>query len=115
MRELDNKINYEEMNRVILHVMKMADLDEAISIIRNARSHYGSYSDTDTVTLDTVLGKQVLTDQPTARIAPWFSFAGWGGLIIEQNTDDEGYRRLNAESVPLLDEVLGNPPSYYDS
>jgi hypothetical protein len=115
MRELDNKINYEEMNRVILHVMKMADLDEAINIIRNARSHNGNYSDTDPVTLDAVLGKQVHTDQPTARIAPWFSFAGWGGLIIEQNADDEGYRRLNAESVPLLDEVLGNPPSYYDT
>lgn len=35
MRELDNKIGYEEMNRVILHVMEMSQLDEAIQIIRN--------------------------------------------------------------------------------
>ena len=40
MRELDNKIGYEEMNRVILHVMEMSQLDEAIQIIRNARMKY---------------------------------------------------------------------------
>lgn len=115
MRELDNKINYEEMNRIILYVMKMQDLDSAIDKIKNARVHYGIYSGIDSATLNTILGEQAITDQPPARIAPWFSFAGWGGLIIEQNTDAEGYRHLNEESIPLLDEILVNPPSYYET
>ena len=76
MMELDSKINYEEMNRVILHVMKMADLDAAIEKIRKARSLYGNYQEVDASVLDEVLGPQVHTNQPSARIAPWFSFAG---------------------------------------
>lgn len=115
MRKLDNKINYEEMNRVILHVMQMSELDAAIDKIKAARSQHGSYAGMDSATLDTVLGEAVHTDQPTARIAPWFSFTGWGGLIIKQNTDSEGYRCFVQQSVPILDEYLSNPPKYYDT
>ena len=115
MMELDSKINYEEMNRVILHVMKMADLDEAIEIIRKARSQYGNYQEVDAAVLDETLGPQVHTNQPSARIAPWFSFAGWGGLIIEQNQDSDGYRRICESAKPFIKKVLGNPPIYYDT
>ena len=111
--ELDNKINYEEMNRTLLHVMRMADLDEAIGKIRNARRLYGTYAGVDAETLDKVLGKQVHSDQPSARIAPWFSFAGWGGLIIEQNQDADGYRHLCASAVPFIKKVMDNPPAFF--
>lgn len=75
MSQLDNKINYEEMNRVLLRIMRMKDLPEAILKIKNARTQYGNYQLLSPEELDSILGKQVHTDQPTARIAPWFSFA----------------------------------------
>lgn len=115
MIELDNKINYEEVNRVILHVMRMADLDSAIDKIRNARRLYGNYSDIDSQLLDEVLGTQVHSNQPSARIAPWFSFAGWGGLIIEQSQDSEGYRHLCDSVIPLVTKVLDNPPTFFET
>lgn len=115
MRQLDNKINFEEMNRVILHVMKMEDLPAAIDKIRAARVSAGNYEGADADTLNTLLGEPVHTVQPPARIAPWFSFAGWGGLIIEQNNDDAGYRNLVPGAIPILDAVLSNPPAYYDA
>ena len=37
MRELDDKLHPEEINRVILWIMKMEDLDEGIIKIKNAR------------------------------------------------------------------------------
>lgn len=115
MRELDNKICYEEMNRVILHVMEMSQLDEAIQIIRNARRKYDSYSVLDEATLNTILGNPVHTDQPTARIAPWFSFAGWGGLVIEQNADDNGFRYLVEKTLPQVDAILDKPYPHFDT
>ncbi len=115
MRALDNKINFEEMNRVILHIMHMSELDEAIGIIKEARARYGNYANVEAGLLDSVLGERVTTDQPGARILPWFSFAGWGGLVIAQNLDADGYRRLHAESAPLLDDVLTNPPTYFEA
>ena len=115
MMELDCKINYEEMNRVILHVMRMSELAEAIEKIRRARSSYGNYQGTDQAILEEALGPQVHTDQPSARIAPWFSFAGWGGLIIEQSQDQDGYRHISEYAKPFIKKVLDNPPSYFDT
>lgn len=115
MRALDNKISYEEMNRVILHIMEMNQLDEAIQIIRNARARYDTYSVLDEATLNSVLGNPVHTDQPTARIAPWFSFAGWGGLVIKQNVDNNGFRYLVEETVPQIDAILDKPYPYFET
>lgn len=115
MRALDNKISYEEMNRVILHIMEMNQLDEAIQIIQNARSRYDTYSVLDEATLNSVLGNPVHTDQPTARIAPWFSFAGWGGLVIKQNVDNNGFRYLVEETVPQIDAILDKPYPYFET
>ena len=115
MRQLDNKINYEEMNRTVLHIMKMEDLDAAIARISAARAAHGNYADCDAETLDNILGERAITDQPTARIAPWFSFAGWGGLIIEQQADSDGYRNLTTGAIALVDAVLSSPPAYYNA
>lgn len=113
MITLDGKLHPEEINRVLLRVMRMADLDEAIWIIREARIKYGNYSGLSADALDDILGLPVHADQVPARIAPWFSFAGWGGLIIEQNVDSEGFRNLTSEAVPLVEKILENPPTYY--
>lgn len=112
MRRLDNKIHAEEINRVILRVMRMEDLDQAIEHIRDVRSSLGGKYDSDAGIA--ALGEPVHTKQPQARIAPWFSFLGWGGLIIEQNVDSDGFRNLTVGSVPIIDKILANPPGYYD-
>ena len=114
MRELGDKINYEEMNRVILRVMKMADLDGAIDKIKDARKAFNKYEGCSSGELDQILGEQVMTDQPSARIAPWFSFAGWGGLLIEQNVE-EGYRHFVKEAIPFIDAAINNPPSFFNT
>ena len=112
MRSLENRMHPEEVNRVILNVMHMSELDAAIEKIRLARSNLPDYSDCTTENLDRELGKAVFDDQITARIAPWFSFTGWGGLIIDRQVDSSGFRNLNTGAIPLIDNVLSNPPAF---
>lgn len=115
MLSLDSKLHYEEMNRVLLRVMRMADLDAAIKRIRISRAQLGNYSGVSSDILDNILGLPVHNEQVSARIAPWFSFAGWGGLIIEQNVDSDGFRNLVPTSIPLVEKILENPPTYYEA
>lgn len=112
MRELNNKINIEEMNRVVLHIATMDDVDDAIQRIKDARERYGNYEGIQSTKLDEALGKQVHPGQPSARIAPWFSSAGWGGLIIETRQTD-GYRQLTPAAVDIIDSKLDNPPDFF--
>ena len=113
MHILDGKIHYEEMNRTVLRVMRMADLDVAIDRIRAAREHYGNYAEVESSVLDSALGVPVHTEQVPARIAPWFSFAGWGGLIIERNSDADGFRHFVPASAAFIAQILSDPPTYY--
>lgn len=114
MRELDNKLHPEEVNRVILRVMRMEDLHDAIATIRKARGLFdGKYAGKSEKDLRDALGEPVHTDQMQARVAPWFSFIGWGGLIIELTVDDDGYRNLVASAIPMINIIINNPPTYY--
>lgn len=114
MRVLDNKLHPEEVNRVLMRVMTMVELDDAIETIQTARAidvnYYGEEGK-----LDEILGIPVHTDQPQARIAPWFSFLGWGGLIIQQAVDSNGFRNFVPASLPLIDAILKKPPTYYEA
>ena len=114
MRELDNKLHPEEVNRVILRIMQMDDLDSGINKIKNARVALAGekYTSLTQDKLREILGDPVHTDQIQARIAPWFSFAGWGGLLIEQAVDENGYRRLVQFAIPIIDKILEKPPVY---
>ena len=115
MRGLQDKIAYEEMNRVILHVASMRQLDAAIEKIRNARRLGRRYDAMPPQALERILGPQVHEDA-LARIAPWFSFAGWGGLIIErQQKQKDGFRRLVPAAIEALDAKLSDLPPYYDA
>lgn len=115
MHKLNGKIHYEEMNRTVLRVMRMADLDTAIERIRAAREHYGNYAEAESSVLDSALGAPVHTEQVSARIAPWFSFAGWGGLIIERNSDADGFRHFVPASAAFIEQILSDPPTYYEA
>ena len=116
MRELDDKLHPEEINRVILWIMKMEDLDEGIIKIKNARVALNGkkYTSLTQEELRKILGSPVHTEQIPARIAPWFSFVGWGGLLIEQAVDENGYRRLVEPAIPIIDKILEKSPVYVD-
>lgn len=116
MRELDNKLHPEEVNRIILRVMKMKELDSGINKIKNARIKLANkkYADLTERQRVELLGEPVHVDQVQARIAPWFSFAGWGGLLIEQAVDNDGYRHLVELALPDIDKILTNPPAYVE-
>ena len=116
MRELDDKLHPEEINRVILWIMKMEDLDEGIIKIKNARVALNGkkYTSLTQEELRKILGSPVHTEQIQARIAPWFSFVGWGGLLIEQAVDENGYRKLVEPAIPIIDKILEKSPVYVD-
>lgn len=113
MMELGGKLHPQEMNRVLLNVEKMADLQAATQKIAAARSVIGNYSGASAADLERHLGAEVVTDQPTARMASWFSNAGWGGLIIERNVDSDGFRNLTSQGRKYLPAVLASPPQFY--
>jgi hypothetical protein len=116
MNASDNKIHFEEMNRVILRLKTMEDIHGAIQVIKTARDTLGiGYHNASQTDLNNSLGNPVHLDpnQTTARIAPWYSLAGWGGLIISNPNDSDGFRHLVPESIPYIESIIRKPPSYY--
>ncbi len=111
MLALGNKINYQEVNRVVLRIMHMADIDAAIEKIKTARAVLTA---NPSASLDTILGIPVVSDQPTARIAGLFSQIGWGDLLIT-GVQDDGFRYLNNDAIPALQKVVENPPHFYEA
>jgi len=113
MLSLDNKLHTEELNRVMLRVMTMSQVDSAISKIRSVRQILASYKELDEAILEEYLGASVCTDQPYARMASIFSLAGWGGLVIRQQAGSDGFRYLVDDSIEIISSIVKNPPPYY--
>jgi hypothetical protein len=112
MSELDEKLHHEELNRTLMRVERMAELPAAIQKISLARRRIGDYKSADESTLKTLLGEQVETNQPSARMASFFSIAGWGGLIIDL-ADNDGYRVLTTHSKGYIHNVLQSAPVFF--
>lgn len=104
MMQLNGKLHQEELNRCLLRTTRMSEIPEAVEKIRSAREACGG--DYSQAILNDVLGEQVNSNQPSARMAAWFSLAGWGGLIIEQRVDNEGYRNFAAGAESLVKRAL---------
>jgi hypothetical protein len=117
MRRLDGKLHWEEMNRAIMHVTYNKDEDAAIDRIRGVRQRLGGNYSTGA----SALGERAVDDgdQTKRRITPWFTRAGFGGLLITPDDDADGYRFLNPKYVPLIDQALAHeivtPPEAYSS
>jgi len=106
MRQLDNKLHSEEMNRVLMHLTYARDVDGAIAHIREIRKvAAGAYSASPAD-----LGTPVVEEgeETKRRITPWFTRAGFGGLLISADADTHGFRRLNDRYVPLVDQALAD-------
>jgi 5-methylcytosine-specific restriction protein B len=46
-------------------------------------------------------------------MAPWFSLAGWGGLIIEHQTRQDGFRHLDENALHDVAGAVAAPPHFY--
>lgn len=113
MRTLDNKLHWEELGRALTPCLKDDDVDSAIEAIRVARAH-PTFDPRNPAVMDGLLGPR----QPDAgadqsdRLDTWFSRAAFKGLLLEPRDRPDGYRYLTPEHVPLIDEILADPPPF---
>ena len=108
MRRLDNKLHWEELNRVIMHVLYVRDEDAAIDSIRESRKAAGGVYDQQSVK---ALGAPTVSDgaETQRRISTWLSQAGFGGYLINSATDQWGFRHLASGYIQLIDDALDRP------
>jgi 5-methylcytosine-specific restriction protein B len=116
MRALDNKLHWDELDRALTPCLRMEHLDGAIETIRNARTER-DYDPNDPAILDRRLGPRKpdtgRTDEDQQdRVIPWLSRAGFKDLFLEPRGRPDGYRYLQAEMLPVLDEMLETPPEH---
>ena len=104
-RALDNRIHWQELNRVLLKVLREEDLAAAIAQIKAVRDvSGGTYTQEQ---LD-ALGFPAVDegDETRRRITPWLTRAGFGGTFLQR---DEEFWRLVDYRLGLIDEVLATP------
>jgi MoxR-like ATPase len=104
-RALGDKIHWEEMNRVLMHVLRDADVPEAIERIRVARdSVAGDYN--SAAALEKLGPPAVEAGNETRRrITPWLTKAGFGGIFVADEAGD-GYWVLQPAYRQVIDEAL---------
>jgi hypothetical protein len=112
MRSLDDKIHWEEVGRVLTKCLRMADLAAAISKIEAARED-PTYHPRDPESAERALGPRCpdLGKDQQDRIIVWLSRAGFKDLLIEHRSRQDGFRHLNVEFIPLVDEILETVPT----
>lgn len=108
VRTLDNKIHWQEMNRVLLHVLHDSDVPNAIERIRKARRENGERYDSEAALSG--LGAPAVDDgdQTRRRITPWLVKAAFGGILLSDE-DGDGYWKLQSQYEGLIDGMLATP------
>lgn len=106
-------LHWEELHRVILRIMHQSELPTAMQKIRDARA--ANYDPNDAASAQQFLGPPIYsdTDQVTRRMTPWFSAAGFGGLLIDREATN-GRRSLTPEYRGLIASALETPPPWRD-
>ena len=112
---LDGRLHYEEINRVILNIKDSEDLVSAVEKIAIAREATGGrYAGSSAANIEKILGRESIIDQPSARIASWFSLSGWGGLLISSESDPNGYRHLTELGQSVIRETGFNDSQKFE-
>ncbi len=114
MDRLDGKIHYEEINRVLAKVDSDDEIEEAIEKIAKARNALGG-NYRNVASMDSELGSEVITNQASARIAPLYSQAGWGGLLIESAPDKDGFRHLSKTTREIIRTAIQTEPEFFET
>ncbi|MCZ7685223.1 MAG: AAA family ATPase [Sandaracinaceae bacterium] len=102
-RALDDRLHWQDINRVLGHVHYESEVLGAISQIQRFRQNGGDYKDHWAQ-----LGSGSLSSDPR-HITPWFNRAGIGGMLIPSEADADGFRRLSHEAALVFDDLLAAP------
>ncbi|MGA5727363.1 McrB family protein [Streptomyces seoulensis] len=112
MRKLDNKLHWEELGRCVTTCLRESDIEPAIEKITQARRQAG-YNPNNAEMMEQILGPR----RPDAganqsdRLDTWFSRAAFKNLFLEYRDRPDGYRYLEQEFIPLLDEIIETSPA----
>ncbi|UWR76648.1 AAA family ATPase [Phaeobacter inhibens] len=107
-------LHWEELHRVILKVMRSDQLNSAIEKIESARSNT-DYDPQDSSSAQKYLGDAVYSDssQAARRMTPWFSGAGFGGLLIDREPN-KGCRSFTDLGAALIPKELASDRTWID-
>lgn len=122
---LDGKLHWDELNRVLMWLKTDADVDNAISKIKHARSQPG-YDPVRNGTANVPLGDRAYDADAVAdgrtvdgqmrdqKTTPWFRRAGCAGLLLENpGSDGEGYWFIPNKLRDVVHAaVTRDPPSF---
>lgn len=126
LTELDGKLHWDELNRVLMWALRHRDLDTAIAKIRQARAD-PSYSIDDESWSNTNLGPRAYEPPASTtdgrppegqvrdqRTTPWFKRAGLGDLLfISPGSTGKGFWSIHPDVRDLLAaEVAKGPPAF---
>lgn len=107
-RQLDNRLHWQDVNRVLGNIHYEADLPDAIAQIRKFRDKYDGLYKSEHLG---ELGADPLTEDPR-HITPWLNRASLGGLLFSSEADANGFRMLREAGRQVIDDLLAqNPPS----
>lgn len=102
-RQLDNRLHWQDINRILGHIHFEQELDGAISRIAEFRkSSPNGYATEEGLKR---LSEQILTSDPR-HITPWFNRAGLGGVLVPSEAASDGFRALTDENAAILDTLL---------
>lgn len=106
IRSLDDKLHWQDVNRVLGQIHYESEVPAAIERIQFFRKkHGGVYSPQ---ILDE-LGNAPITLDPR-HITPWLTRASLGGLLFSTEADADGFRTLRGNGRLIIDDMLGQVP-----
>lgn len=107
-------LHWEELHRVIMRVMHVDQFASAIEAIKAARAK-AEYNPQDQANATEMLGPAIYQDgdQAARRITPWFSAAGFGGLLIDREPS-EGRRSLTELGKRIIASELQTQRAWRD-
>ena len=124
--ELDGKLHWDELNRVLMWVLRHQDLDAAIAKLRQARAD-SSYAIEDAAWADAHLGARAYEAAPSTtdgrapegqvrdqKTTPWFKRAGLGELLFTSpGAAGNGFWSIHPDVRDLVEaEVARGAPEF---
>lgn len=105
-RSLDNRLHWQDINRVLGNIHYESELPNAIARIRDYRDRYGGQYNAQTLE---DLGPSPISHDPR-HITPWLNRASVGGLLFPSEADANGFRPLSEKGRQIIDELLAQTP-----
>jgi hypothetical protein len=112
-RQLDGRIHWQEVCRVLMKCLKEDQLPDAVARIHEAREAAG-YRAADMESAERFLGPLPEPRGPSDgnyrdRTISWISQAAFKDLLVDLRGNAQGYRHLNPDMIDLLDSALSLP------